>query len=99
LNREITFCNGEIYVEKRSGSRTEPWGTPERQGVRREDDVPTEIYCERLDKYEVNQAKGEPATETTDDRMHPIFAWSTVSNAVVRSSARRYVTFFEPEAL
>jgi len=42
--------------------------------VRREDDVPTEIYCERLEKYEVNQAKGEPATENTDDRMHPNFA-------------------------
>jgi len=63
LNREITFCNGEIYVEKKRGPRTEPWGTPQRQGVRREYDVPTEIYCEWLDKYEVNQAKGEPATE------------------------------------
>jgi len=29
--------------------RTEPWGTPVRQGVRREDDVSTEMYCERLD--------------------------------------------------
>jgi len=67
--------------------------------VRREEDVPTKIYCERLDKYEANKAKGEPTTENTYDRVHLDFAWSTVSNAAVTSSARRYVTFFEPEAL
>jgi len=43
-------------------------------GLESEDDVPTDIYCERLDKYEVNQANGEPATANTDDRVHPDFA-------------------------
>jgi len=47
--------------------------------VRREDEVPTEIYCERLDKYDVHQAKGEPATENTDDRVLPNFIGSTQS--------------------
>jgi len=84
---------------RESGPRTELSRTPESQGVRHEENVPIEIYCERLDKYEVNQAKGEPATENTDDRVHLNFAWSMVSNAAVRSSARRYVTFFEPEEL
>ena len=48
-----------MKVEKREGSSTEPWGTPEVGKPREEEESPTRVTWERSDKYDLNQAVAE----------------------------------------
>ena len=65
ISRMIT---GDVNVEKRSGSKTEPWGTPVDIEVFADWESPTTTRCTQPVKYELIQPIALPET--------PKLAWS-----------------------
>ena len=46
---------GEMYIEKSTGPRTEPWGTPQMDEVTGDEEKPTRTELDRPDIYELSQ--------------------------------------------
>ena len=75
-----------MYRLKSRGPRMDPWGTPHVSGVEDEDQLP--IVTEKLlsSRYELSQFKTVPDSPTQCSSQWRRMAWSTVSNAALRSS-------------
>lgn len=51
---------GRIYIKKRSGPNTEPWGTPTDRGTCDEDELPIRMVCWRSDRYDLSHCNAVP---------------------------------------
>ena len=84
---DIILAIGEIYRVKKSGPRTEPWGTPILHGVWVDVEPPTQTNWERSDKYEVIHWRTSTSTPKLVFNLDMKISWSTRSNAALRSRA------------
>ncbi len=77
-----------VYVEKRSGPRTEPWGTPVTNWCALDTSPPQATSKDLPMRYDSNQWSGVPVMPS-DERVDRRIWWLTVSKAADRSSRMR----------
>ncbi len=77
-----------VYVEKRRGPRTEPWGTPVTNWWALDTSPPQATLKDRPVRYDSNQRSGIPVM-SSDERVDRRIWWLTVSKAADRSSRMR----------
>ena len=73
-------------MRKRSGPRTEPWGTPEKMGTGWEVIPWTATNCDRSDRYDLNQECKGPDNPTAPS-LSRRGLWGTLSKAFDRSNS------------
>jgi len=82
----MRVLRGVVYITKRSGPRTEPWGTPQKD-VRQEDRSVIHLTRKgRNERYDLNQLRTEPWMPNQDERRVFKRSWSIVSKAAEKSS-------------
>ncbi len=77
-----------VYVEKRRGPRTEPWGSPVTSWCALDTSPPQATLKDRPVRYDSNQRSGIPVI-SSDERVDRRIWWLTVSKAADRSSRTR----------
>ncbi len=77
-----------VYVEKRRGPRTDPWGTPVTNLCALDTFPPQATLKDRPVRYDSNQQSGIPVM-SSDERVDRRIWWLTVSKAADRSSRMR----------
>ncbi len=77
-----------VYVEKRRGPRTDPWGTPVTKLCALDTFPPQATLKDRPVRYDSNQQSGIPVM-SSDERVDRRIWWLTVSKAADRSSRMR----------
>ncbi len=77
-----------VYVEKRRGPRTDPWGTPVTNLCALDTFPPQATLKDRPVRYDSNQRSGIPVM-SSDERVDRRIWWLTVSKAADRSSRMR----------
>jgi len=86
----MRVLRGVVYMTKSSGSKTEPWGTPQ-EDVYQEDRLVSHLtQKQRDDRYDLNQLRTEPWIPNQDERQVIKMSWSIVSKAAERSSRQRH---------
>ena len=63
----MRWLNGVVYRMKRSGPKTEPWGTPQDSGRGCEQWPEALTENDLEDKYDWNQSRAVPETSNQDD--------------------------------
>ena len=81
-------------MTKKSGPRTEPWGTPQEDVCQEERSVTHLTRKERDDRYDLNQLRTEPWMPSQDDRRVMV---NSVESCRVRVD--RHDPFCDPTAL
>jgi len=97
--REMRVLRGVVYMTKRSGPRTEPWGTPQEDVCQEDRSVTHLTWKGRDERYDLNQVRTEPWMPNQDERRVIKMSWSIVLKAAERSSRQRHDTFCDPIAL
>ncbi len=77
-----------VYVKKRRGPRTEPWGTPVTNWCALDTSPPQATLKDRPVRQDSNQRSGIPVM-SSDERVDRRIWWLTVSKAADRSSRMR----------
>ncbi len=77
-----------VYVEKRRGPRTDPWGTPVTNLCALDTSPPQATLKDRPVRKDSNQRSGIPVI-SSDERVDRRIWWLTVSKAAERSSRMR----------
>ena len=56
----MRVLRGVVYMTKSSGTRTEPWGTPQEEVCQEDRSVSHFTRKQRDDRYDLNQLRTEP---------------------------------------
>ena len=77
---------GLVYMTNKTGTRTDPWGTPNDSGMGSESCPSTETNCILPVKYDFNNASAVPSTPKHDCSRAKRISWSMVSKHADGSS-------------
>src|SRR5208282_891541 len=88
----MSELSGVVYMMKRMGTRTEPWGTPQERGSEEERLSRQETEKNLRDRFDWNQARALSHIPNQEVRRWSKMEWSILSKAAERSSRVRPVT-------
>ena len=81
----MSELSGVVYMMKRMGTRTEPWGTPQERGSEEEMLSRHETEKDLCDRYDWNQVRARSHIPNQEVRRWSRMEWSIVSKAAERS--------------
>ena len=85
---------GNIYVVKRIGPNTDPWGTPQVNGMLFEFTPLIRTDCFLSERYDLNHWRATSQTPRWDCSLDKRMLWSMVSNAALKSRSNRMTHCF-----
>ena len=85
---------GNIYIVKRIGPNTEPWGTPQVNGMLFEFTPFIRTDCFLSERYDLNHWRATSQTPRWDCSLDKRMLWSMASNAALKSRSNRMTHCF-----
>ena len=73
------MLRGVVYMTKRSGPKTEPWGTPQEDVCQEDRSVRHLTRKGRDERYDLNQVRTEPWMPNQDERCQDVMVNSVES--------------------
>ena len=75
----MRVLRGVVYMTKRSGPKTEPWGTPQEDVCQEDRSVRHLTRKGRDERYDLNQVRTEPWMPNQDERCQDVMVNSVES--------------------